>query len=214
MGVQKVRFLRRNITAESRSQRNKRRKIFSFAKKGAAGKKVAPKVKLDKDKPKTKTKHDKWYPTEAKSRPAPSNKSNLRPARLRKSITPGTVLILLAGRFRGRRVVFLKQLPSGLLLITGPYAINGVPLKRVNQAYVISTSTHIATVEKAVDVSKLTDDFLKKDKSDMKKAKAKKKAGAKKEVLGDKKKEEKNREAFASSWTETRWWSFVTLGQG
>lgn len=38
----------------------------------------------------------------------------------------------------------MKTLPSGNLLITGPYAINGVPLRRVNPAYVLSTSQKIS----------------------------------------------------------------------
>ncbi len=92
----------------------------------------------------------------------PAPKRN--PPKVRASLKAGTVLILVAGRFRGKRVVCLKTLASGLLLVSGPYSSNGVPLRRVNQRHVIATSTTVSL--DGVDVSKIDDNFFARQKGE------------------------------------------------
>mmetsp|Transcript_17987 Transcript_17987/g.31479 ORF Transcript_17987/g.31479 Transcript_17987/m.31479 type:complete len:242 (-) Transcript_17987:51-776(-) len=106
-----------------------------------------------------KKKERRFYPTEKVTRKVKRNFTP-RPTRLRKSIEAGSVLILLSGRFRGKRVVFLKQLESGLLLVNGPFSVNGVPLRRVDQAYVIATSTKVDISGVKLD-DKIDDKFFK-----------------------------------------------------
>jgi large subunit ribosomal protein L6e len=98
----------------------------------------------------------------------------------RRSLKAGTIAIMLAGRFRGKRVTVLKQLPkNGPLVVTGPFKYNGVPLRRVNSRYVIATQTSVDLA--GVDTSKVTAETFKRA------AKAKKAKGEKEFMTSAKK---------------------------
>lgn len=49
-----------------------------------------------------------------------------------------------------------------MLLVTGPYKVNGVPVRRVNQAFVIATSTKV-DISKA-DLAPFSDEYFKRPK--------------------------------------------------
>ncbi|KAE9389622.1 60S ribosomal protein L6 [Gymnopus androsaceus JB14] len=148
----------------SRSQVAAKRGLFKGQKKTqkpaaeSAPESVEKKVGGDKNGGKRlvpTSKAPRFYPAEDVRQPKQSRKI-AKPSSL--------LLILLAGRFRGKRVVFLKQLESGLLLVSGPFRVNGVPLRRVNQAYVIATSTKV-DLEGVKLSEELTDAFFAKPAS-------------------------------------------------
>lgn len=184
----------------SKSAMYKKRAIYKMKKVGLKpkpakdqpSKTVEKPVKGDKNggvRQVLKTKGPRFYPTEDRRgkrnhiRHKKVDNREKKPTRhskkLRSTITPGTVVILLAGRHKGKRVVFLKQLDSGLLLVTGPWKINGCPLRRINQRYVIATKTKLDTSKVNLNAN-INDAYFKKIR-----AKASKDAG-----IFDQKKEE------------------------
>jgi large subunit ribosomal protein L6e len=125
---------------------------------------AAQKKKGDKSKSVTIS---KWYPADDAPRTRTTVAGAHRQPGLRRNISAGQVLILLVGRFKGKRVVFLKRLSSGLLLVTGPHRINGVPLRRVNQSTVIPTSLKVDLA--GVKADNINDDYFRRSQAPVQK---------------------------------------------
>jgi len=124
---------------------------------------AAPKTKKFGKKGQSRTieaKGPRFYATEAE----PKQRKSRKVARgsIRDSLQPGTVSIVLSGKFRGKRVVVLKRLASGLVLVSGPFKVNGVPLRRYSPAYLIATSTKldISGLKWGDNAAKLKDSYF------------------------------------------------------
>ncbi|ABW98320.1 rpl6B (nucleomorph) [Hemiselmis andersenii] len=61
----------------------------------------------------------------------------------KKKFKIGSIIILLGSKFQGKKAVLLKITKKGLLIISGPFSVNGISLRRINPRYAVPTEIGI-----------------------------------------------------------------------
>merc|ERR1712072_500259 len=126
----------KNVSRTAAAKAGKRKPWYRGKYEATAKKEIA----------KPEAKVGKYYSTEDRRVKLKTNKANNRSTKLKSSLVPGAIVILLAG----------------------PFKVNGIPLRRVPQSYVIGTSTVVDV--SGADTSSVSDSLFKKPKSAKKKA--------------------------------------------
>jgi len=123
-------------------------------------------------------KERKYYPTEDQPKKVRTGHVTYKMHKrsFKAGLEPGRVVIVLSGRHKGKRVVVLKTLPSGLLLVTGPHIINGCPLRRMHQMFTIVTSTKLDISSLKIP-DEVNDKYFKRKRDDGKKKNSKRGEG-------------------------------------
>lgn len=64
-----------------------------------------------------------------------------KPRTARTDLARGMVVVVLEGVFASRRVIYLGGLGDNLALCVGPKSINNIPLFKIDERYLLATST-------------------------------------------------------------------------
>jgi ribosomal protein L14E/L6E/L27E len=120
----------------------------------------------------------------------------------------GSIIILLGSKLKGKKSILLKKTREGLFVISGPFCINGISLRRIHPRFVLPTEIKIELNN--FNLHFLNDDYFKflkktnKEISDFERLKLISLHRVRQAVLDKKLKKEIEKNFFLKNYLKTR----------